>query len=151
MKTNHKVIKILGIETSCDDTGVAIISTKYDPDDKNRIISKTIHERLSSQISVHSQYGGVVPELASRDHVKKTIPLIKEALKEAEAVENKKVSPPRNLGPWNNWTQVKKTKGPDGKDVIVVDDSVKDKFGAGTLAEELAQSAGQFKGLGSNI
>ena len=83
MKKNHKVIKILGIETSCDDTGVAIISTKYDADDENKIISKNIHERLSSQISLHSQYGGVVPELASREHLKSLLPLTQQVFVEA--------------------------------------------------------------------
>lgn len=83
MKKNIKIIKILGIETSCDDTGVAIISTKYDSNNGNKIISKTIHERLSSQISVHSKYGGVVPELASREHLKSLLPLTKEVFIEA--------------------------------------------------------------------
>ncbi|BDP31403.1 TPA: tRNA (adenosine(37)-N6)-threonylcarbamoyltransferase complex transferase subunit TsaD [Vibrio vulnificus] len=66
-------MRILGIETSCDETGIAI----YD-DEKGLLAHK-----LYSQIKLHADYGGVVPELASRDHVKKTIPLIKEALKEA--------------------------------------------------------------------
>ncbi|RHW76967.1 tRNA (adenosine(37)-N6)-threonylcarbamoyltransferase complex transferase subunit TsaD [Colwellia sp. RSH04] len=66
-------MRILGIETSCDETGIAIY------DDKLGIMS----HRLYSQIAVHADYGGVVPELASRDHVRKTIPLIKEVLAEA--------------------------------------------------------------------
>ena len=66
-------MRILGIETSCDETGIAI----YDED--NGILA----HRLYSQIAVHADYGGVVPELASRDHVRKTIPLIKEVLSEA--------------------------------------------------------------------
>ncbi|OUS32013.1 tRNA (adenosine(37)-N6)-threonylcarbamoyltransferase complex transferase subunit TsaD [Thalassotalea sp. 42_200_T64] len=66
-------MRILGIETSCDETGIAIF------DDEKGILA----HRLYSQIAVHADYGGVVPELASRDHVRKTIPLIKEALKEA--------------------------------------------------------------------
>ncbi len=66
-------MRILGIETSCDETGVAIY------DDEQGIMA----HRLYSQIAVHADYGGVVPELASRDHVRKTIPLIKEALAEA--------------------------------------------------------------------
>ena len=60
-------MKILGIETSCDETGVAIFDT-----DTNSIIS----EQLYSQASKHAEYGGVVPELASRDHLKKLVPLI---------------------------------------------------------------------------
>jgi N6-L-threonylcarbamoyladenine synthase len=66
-------MRILGIETSCDETGVAIF------DDEQGLLS---HE-LYSQVKLHADYGGVVPELASRDHVKKTIPLIKETLKKA--------------------------------------------------------------------
>ena len=66
-------MRILGIETSCDETGIAIY------DDEQGIMS----HRLYSQIAVHADYGGVVPELASRDHVRKTIPLIKEVLAEA--------------------------------------------------------------------
>ena len=61
---------ILGIETSCDETGVAIYHEKLG----------LIHHVLYSQISMHREYGGVVPELASRDHIRKLIPLIKEAL-----------------------------------------------------------------------
>ncbi|KGJ89276.1 tRNA (adenosine(37)-N6)-threonylcarbamoyltransferase complex transferase subunit TsaD [Thalassotalea sp. ND16A] len=66
-------MRILGIETSCDETGIAIF------DDEKGILA----HRLYSQIAVHADYGGVVPELASRDHVRKTIPLITEALNEA--------------------------------------------------------------------
>jgi N6-L-threonylcarbamoyladenine synthase len=83
MKTNYDEIKILGIETSCDDTGVAIISTKYDSNDQNKIISKISYERLSSQTKLHSQYGGVVPELASREHLKSLLPLTQEVFEEA--------------------------------------------------------------------
>jgi len=66
-------MRILGIETSCDETGIAIY------DDVQGIMA----HQLYSQIAVHADYGGVVPELASRDHVRKTIPLIKAVLKEA--------------------------------------------------------------------
>ncbi|WP_064605963.1 tRNA (adenosine(37)-N6)-threonylcarbamoyltransferase complex transferase subunit TsaD [Photobacterium sp. J15] len=66
-------MRILGIETSCDETGVAIF------DDEKGLLA---HE-LYSQVKLHADYGGVVPELASRDHVKKTIPLVKEALANA--------------------------------------------------------------------
>ncbi len=60
---------VLGIETSCDETGIAI----YDTD--NGLIA----DQLYSQIELHAQYGGVFPEIASRDHIKKTVPLIKQA------------------------------------------------------------------------
>ncbi|MCX8675079.1 tRNA (adenosine(37)-N6)-threonylcarbamoyltransferase complex transferase subunit TsaD [Gilliamella sp. B3023] len=66
-------MKILGIETSCDETGIAIY------DDKQGLIAN----QLYSQIKLHADYGGVVPELASRDHIRKTVPLIQAALKEA--------------------------------------------------------------------
>lgn len=66
-------MRILGIETSCDETGVAIY------DDEQGLLS----HQLYSQVKLHADYGGVVPELASRDHVKKTVPLIKQALAEA--------------------------------------------------------------------
>ncbi|TXL01399.1 tRNA (adenosine(37)-N6)-threonylcarbamoyltransferase complex transferase subunit TsaD [Methylococcaceae bacterium HT1] len=61
---------ILGIETSCDETGVAIYHS-----DKG-----LIQHSLYSQIAMHNEYGGIVPELASRDHIRKLIPLIAECL-----------------------------------------------------------------------
>lgn len=66
-------MRILGIETSCDETGVAIY------DEQRGLVAN----QLYSQIEMHADYGGVVPELASRDHIRKTLPLIQEALKEA--------------------------------------------------------------------
>lgn len=67
-------MKILGIETSCDETGIAIY------DDEQGLLA----EQLYSQIKVHADYGGVVPELASRDHIRKTIPLIRAAMAQAK-------------------------------------------------------------------
>ena len=67
-------MKILGIETSCDETGVAI----YDE------AKGLIANQLYTQIALHADYGGVVPELASRDHIRKTAPLIQAALSEAQ-------------------------------------------------------------------
>jgi N6-L-threonylcarbamoyladenine synthase len=64
---------VLGIETSCDETGIALYHTKYG------LLSHTLY----SQTEIHNEYGGVVPELASRDHIRRVIPLIKQALKEA--------------------------------------------------------------------
>ncbi len=66
-------MKVLGIESSCDETGIAIYDTEQG----------LIADQLYSQIELHAEYGGVVPELASRDHIQKTTPLIKSALKEA--------------------------------------------------------------------
>ena len=65
---------ILGIESSCDETGVAI----YDTD------RGLLAHNLYSQVKLHAEFGGVVPELASRDHVRKLLPLVKDILKEAE-------------------------------------------------------------------
>lgn len=67
-------MRILGIETSCDETGVAIL------DDELGLLS----HQLYSQVKLHADYGGVVPELASRDHVRKLIPLIKQAMTDAK-------------------------------------------------------------------
>ncbi|MFA7555310.1 MAG: tRNA (adenosine(37)-N6)-threonylcarbamoyltransferase complex transferase subunit TsaD [Spongiibacteraceae bacterium] len=61
---------ILGIETSCDETGIAL----YDSE------RGLLADVLYSQIELHAEYGGVVPELASRDHIRKTLPLIDQAL-----------------------------------------------------------------------
>ncbi|MGQ4275457.1 tRNA (adenosine(37)-N6)-threonylcarbamoyltransferase complex transferase subunit TsaD [Pseudidiomarina sp. E22-M8] len=66
-------MRVLGIETSCDETGIAI----YDTD------QGLLAHQLYSQVKLHADYGGVVPELASRDHVRKTLPLIQAALSEA--------------------------------------------------------------------
>ncbi|WP_130831859.1 tRNA (adenosine(37)-N6)-threonylcarbamoyltransferase complex transferase subunit TsaD [[Erwinia] mediterraneensis] len=66
-------MRVLGIETSCDETGIAIY------DDEAGLLAN----QLYSQVKLHADYGGVVPELASRDHVRKTVPLIQAALKEA--------------------------------------------------------------------
>ncbi len=66
-------MKILGIESSCDETGVAIYDTEQG----------LLADQLYSQINLHAKYGGVVPELASRDHIRKTTPLIKAVLAQA--------------------------------------------------------------------
>ena len=68
-------MRVLGIETSCDETGVAV----YDSE------QGLLAHRLYSQVALHADYGGVVPELASRDHVRKLIPLIKEVLAAANS------------------------------------------------------------------
>ncbi|MEM5529068.1 tRNA (adenosine(37)-N6)-threonylcarbamoyltransferase complex transferase subunit TsaD [Gammaproteobacteria bacterium AS21] len=66
-------MKVLGIETSCDETGVAIYDTQ----------TGLLADALYSQIAMHAEYGGVVPELASRDHIKRLVPLIRQVLVEA--------------------------------------------------------------------
>jgi N6-L-threonylcarbamoyladenine synthase len=65
---------VLGIETSCDETGVAIYHSEQG----------LCNHLLYSQIDMHSEYGGVVPELASRDHIRKLVPLIKQSLQETQ-------------------------------------------------------------------
>ncbi|MFA6408809.1 MAG: tRNA (adenosine(37)-N6)-threonylcarbamoyltransferase complex transferase subunit TsaD [Gammaproteobacteria bacterium] len=70
-------MNILGIETSCDETGVAIYNSK----------KGILAHKLYSQVDLHAIYGGVVPELASRDHVQKILPLVKEVLAKANLKE----------------------------------------------------------------
>ncbi|MGN6706593.1 MAG: tRNA (adenosine(37)-N6)-threonylcarbamoyltransferase complex transferase subunit TsaD [Rhodanobacter sp.] len=69
---------VLGIESSCDETGVAILRWRPDAPGEG-LLAHTLY----SQIKLHADYGGVVPELASRDHVRKLLPLIREALAQA--------------------------------------------------------------------
>ena len=64
---------VLGIETSCDETGLAV----YDSD--RGLVAHTLY----SQVKLHAEYGGVVPELASRDHVRKILPMLEKVLVEA--------------------------------------------------------------------
>jgi len=65
---------VLAIETSCDDTGAAVVSNG------RKILSNVV----SSQVSIHQKYGGVVPELASRRHIESIVPIVTEALETAE-------------------------------------------------------------------
>jgi N6-L-threonylcarbamoyladenine synthase len=73
IQKNAKLGAVLGIETSCDETGVAV----FDP------ARGLLAHALYSQIAMHNEYGGVVPELASRDHVRKLLPLIRQTLAQA--------------------------------------------------------------------
>src|SRR5699024_563679 len=66
-------MRVLGIETSCDETGVAIYDTE-------RVL---VADALYSQVAMHAEYGGVVPELASRDHTRRLLPLIQQVLDDA--------------------------------------------------------------------
>ena len=68
-------MKILGIETSCDETAVAVV-------EDGRLLQSNV---ISSQVDIHRRYGGVVPELASRHHIIRIMPIVNEALEEAEA------------------------------------------------------------------
>ena len=65
---------VLGIESSCDETGVALYDTQ----------AGLLADALHSQIALHESYGGVVPELASRDHVRRVVPLIRQTLQQAD-------------------------------------------------------------------
>src|SRR5690348_10954897 len=62
---------VLGIETSCDETGVALYDSQA-----GRLVAHAVH----SQVAMHEVYGGVVPELASRDHIQRLVPLTRRVL-----------------------------------------------------------------------
>src|ERR1700729_1163186 len=66
---------ILGIESSCDETAAAVV----------RRGTETLSNVVASQIAIHSPYGGVVPELASREHMRNIVPVVRAALREANA------------------------------------------------------------------
>ena len=66
-------MRVLGIETSCDETGVALFDTEQG----------LVAEALYSQVDLHAVYGGVVPEIASRDHIRCLLPLIQQVLNDA--------------------------------------------------------------------
>ena len=70
-------MRILGIETSCDETGIALYDTQHG----------LLADALYSQVAVHAQYGGVVPELASRDHIRKALPLVDQVLAAANCAK----------------------------------------------------------------
>ena len=65
-------MNVLGIETSCDETGVALYSTEHG----------LLADALHSQVDLHAAYGGVVPEIASRDHLRRLLPLVRQLLDE---------------------------------------------------------------------
>ena len=67
-------VKILGIESSCDETAAAVV------DDNLDILSNVV----ASQIDIHQKYGGIVPELASREHLRQIVPVVREALSQAK-------------------------------------------------------------------
>lgn len=70
---NNKSLITLGVESSCDETGIGIYSSD----------SGLLAHKIFSQVELHAEYGGVVPEIASRDHIQRVVPLIKESLKES--------------------------------------------------------------------
>ena len=66
-------MRVLGLETSCDETGVAVFDTE------NGLLAEALH----SQVDLHAVYGGVVPEIASRDHLRRLLPLVRRVLQDA--------------------------------------------------------------------
>ena len=72
-------MNILGIESSCDETGVALV--EFNAQEPPRLRAQALH----SQVEMHQAYGGVVPELASRDHIRRVIPLAEQVVKEGGA------------------------------------------------------------------
>ena len=73
LTSGFNVMRVLGIESSCDETGIALYDTERG----------LLAHALYSQIEMHAEYGGVVPELASRDHIRKALPLMQEVLDQA--------------------------------------------------------------------
>lgn len=73
MSYDAQPMNILGIETSCDETGVALYSTEHG----------LLADALHSQVDLHAVYGGVVPEIASRDHIRRLLPLVRQVLAQA--------------------------------------------------------------------
>ncbi|HXV08542.1 MAG TPA: tRNA (adenosine(37)-N6)-threonylcarbamoyltransferase complex transferase subunit TsaD, partial [Burkholderiales bacterium] len=69
------ITRILGIESSCDETAAAVVA------DGREILSSIV----ASQVDIHRKYGGVVPELASREHLRRIVPVVREALERAGA------------------------------------------------------------------
>ena len=74
MRYDPRPMNVLGIETSCDETGVALFNTDQ------RLLADALH----SQVDLHAVYGGVVPEIASRDHIRCLLPLIEQVLAAAQ-------------------------------------------------------------------
>ncbi len=70
-------MRVLGIESSCDETGVALV------DASGPGVPRLLGQALHSQIAMHQAYGGVVPELASRDHIRRVLPLLADVLSQA--------------------------------------------------------------------
>jgi len=78
MQRKNKSINILGIETSCDETAAAVVAD-------GRIVKSSV---IASQTRLHEKYGGVVPEIASRAHIEKIYPVIKEAMAQADVAKD---------------------------------------------------------------
>ena len=77
-------MKVLGLETSCDETGLAVFDSDLIDTDNQGLLGQVLY----SQIELHALYGGVVPELASRDHIRKLVPLLHELLEQCAISKN---------------------------------------------------------------
>jgi hypothetical protein len=77
------VALLLAIESSCDETGIALY------DSAAGLLAHALH----SQVAMHAEYGGVVPELASRDHIRRVVPLLRETLTRAAWASREKSAP----------------------------------------------------------
>lgn len=122
-RTSRGTALVLGIETSCDETGVALVRATADPENpgagqgttpKGQILAQALH----SQVALHARYGGVVPELASRDHILRLAPLISTVMSEAGQA-------------WSDLDAIACTEGPGLAGALLVGSS---------LAEGLAAS-----------
>lgn len=76
---------VLGLETSCDETGLAIFDSEQRFSSNQGLVGQVLY----SQIELHATYGGVVPELASRDHIRKLVPLLQELLDKCQLKKNR--------------------------------------------------------------
>src|SRR5579885_1000977 len=86
---NWNRMRILGIESSCDETAAAVV------EDGSRILSSVV----ASQLATHAKYGGVVPELASREHLRAIVPVVRLAMEQSGST-------------WNDVSAVAVTQGP---------------------------------------
>ncbi len=89
-----RIVRILGIESSCDETAAAVVA-----DDSAQVRPRLLSSVVASQLATHSKYGGVVPELASREHLRAIVPVVRAALEEAGAS-------------WDDISAIAVTQGP---------------------------------------
>jgi N6-L-threonylcarbamoyladenine synthase len=99
-------MRILGIESSCDETGIALYDTG------RGLLAHALH----SQVAMHAEYGGVVPELASRDHIRRTLPLIRRVMAEAHC-------------DWQDLNGIAFTQGPGLAGALLVGASIANSLG----------------------
>lgn len=92
-------MKVLGLETSCDETGLAIFDSEQINSDNQGLVGQVLY----SQIELHALYGGVVPELASRDHIRKLVPLLNELLEQCDMKKKRDRCDCLYQGTWSYW------------------------------------------------